>query len=218
MKNPFQTYMYADEKRYQQDSAASAKLFDALFHGRGSQFRKMIETLNQFDPGGASAQMRKAELQLAHGTHKAWLTSHHAGCAAVEAARLIGACLETCPDSIDEFWLPERVATLRTLHNKLNARLFPAIAGFEEHGFSDFSQRWEDWQNNYCAGVRDAISLTAPLRGVKRQRERLRLCISNLDDHAAELRELFRDMRKVTGDGGWWESHEVIAFLDSEGD
>lgn len=214
-KNPFHQLGQISEQQFGSDWDVSARRFDALFYGRGSQFRKMVDELREMNPRASTAFQRLGEIQMAKGTALPWLILHHASSAAKDVAQEI-AKYENCRvDCLDGFWKGERVTTVERLHDYINRRLAPTVWGFSELGYPEFAERWSDWQESYCAGIRNAHSLTRTMTAKKRPTERLQLCVDNVLDHLDELRELFRDMREVTGPGGWWDTPEVRRFLSS---
>jgi hypothetical protein len=215
-KNPFHQLGQISEQQFGSDWDVSARRFDALFYGRGSQFRKMVDELSELNPRASSAFQRLGEIQMATGASRPWLVLHHASSAAVAVAQEIAKYEDCRVDCLDSFWQSERITTVERLHDHINDRLAPTVWGFSDLGFPEFAERWSDWQDSYCAGIRNAHSLTRTMTGKKRRAERLQLCVDNVLDHLDELRELFRDMREVTGPGGWWDTPEVLGFLSSE--
>lgn len=212
-RNLFGQVDQTSNQQYQDDWNETALRFDALFYGRGSQFRKMIDELNEVNPRASSAFQRLGEIQMASGSARPWLALHHASRAALRLAAEIPKYMDCPVDTLDSFWVGERLKTIEQLHDYINARLEAALWGFTELGYPEIAKRWSAWQESYCAGVRNAHSLTRSMASKKRRVERLRLCIDNLNDHLDELRELFRDMRDITGAGGWWGSDDIAEFL-----
>jgi hypothetical protein len=202
--------------RTDRDTDISAKRFDALYFGRGSEFRKVLDQLYETNPRAASAFQRLGEVQVATGSYKPWLINHHLSMAVFNAADEVSRHL-TCPvDSLDAFWLREHLEVISRLHEFLNSRLEAAVWGLADLGYPAFAERWQDWQNIYCNGVMGAFTLTSPLRGDKRFRQRLKLCIENLKDTLPELQQLFRDMRAVVSGDGWWADSSVVEFLSED--
>ena len=214
-KNPFHQLGQISEQQFGSDWDVSARRFDALFYGRGSQFRKMIDELNEVNPRASSAFQRLGEIQMASGSGRPWLVLHHASRAAQRVVSEIPKYIDCPVDTLDTSWVGERLKTIERIHDYINGRLEAALWGFSDLGFPEFAERWSDWQESYCAGIRNAYSLTRTMTGKKRRAERLQLCVDNVLDHLDELRELFRDMREITGPGGWWDAPEVLEFLDS---
>jgi len=214
IRNPFHQLDQTSNQQYQDDWAMTAHRFDALFYGRGSQFRKMLDELDEVNPRARSAFQRLGEIQMARGSALPWLVMHHSSCAAHTVAAELPKYLECPVDTLDSFWIGERLTTIERLHDTINTRLEPALWGFKELGHPDLAERWQAWQENFCTGVRNAHSLTRSMSTKKRRPERLRLCIDNLQDHLDDLRELFRDMREITGTGGWWSCDSVVEFLE----
>lgn len=199
------------------DWDVSAKHFNALFYGHGSQFRKALDQLYEMNPRTASAFQRIGEIQVAGGSHKPWLIDHHLSMAAFNAAHETTAHLSCAVDSLDSFYLKEKLTTISRLHDTLNARLEPAVCGLAELGFPEFSERWGQWKTDYCNGIVAAHSLTRSVKGKDQQKQRMHLCIDNLRDNLPELRDFFIDARKVTGGyAGWWNGSSVIEFLEGE--
>lgn len=214
--NPFHQLDQTSNQQHQDDWGATALRFDALFYGRGSQFRKMVEELNEVNPRASSAFQRLGEIQMASGSARPWLVLHHASLAALHVVAEIPKYIDCPVDTLDTFWLGERLTTIERFHDFINARLEAALWGFSDLGYPEIAKRWSVWQESYCTGVRNAHSLTRSMSSKKRRVERLRLCIDNLNDHLDELRDLFRDMRDITGPGGWWSSPDVAGFLERE--
>lgn len=213
-RKPFHYIDHTDDQQRREDWAASSQRFRELFSGHGSQFRKVLDDLGQLDPRARSAFQRLGEIQVASGVAVPWLVLHHASKGAWYAAQEVSKYTKCTPATLNSLWLDDRQETIERLQDFLNARLKPAVWGFSELGFPEFADRWDDWQDSYCAGIRKAHALTRKLTGKQRRIERLELCLDNLMDHLDELRELFRDMREVTGPGGWWGSPEVVWLLD----
>lgn len=216
-RTPFQQLDQMANQQYQDDWRVTAHRFDALFYGRGSQFRKMLDELNEVNPRAGSAFQRLGEIQMASGSALPWLVLHHASCAAQAVAAEIPVHLDCPVDTLDGFWVGERLATIERLHDTINTRLEAVMWGFKELDHPNLAERWLSWQDSYCSGIRNAHSLTRSMPSKKRRAERLRLCIDNLQDHLDDLRDLFRDMRGITGPGGWWSCDSVVEFLEGGG-
>lgn len=215
--NPFGQLDQMSNQQHQDDWSETALRFDALFYGRGSQFRKMVEELNEVNPRASSAFQRLGEIQMASGSARPWLVLHHASLAALRVVSEIPKYIDCPVDTLGTSWQGERLTTIERFHDYINGRLEAALWGFTELGYPEIAKRWSAWQGSYCAGVRNAHSLTRSMSSKKRRVERLRLCIDNLNDHLDDLRDLFRAMRDITGPGGWWSSPDVVEYLDGEG-
>lgn len=213
---PFKKLSQINNQQDQDDMKATAHRFDALFYGSGSQFRKMLDELDRVNPRASSAFQRLGEIQMASGSARPWLVLHHASSASRDVVSEICKYIDCPVDTLDAFWQVERLTTIERLHDYINARLEPPLWGLAELGYPEIAKRWSAWQSSYCAGIRNAHSLTRAMPSKNRRTERLHLCIDNLNDHLDDLRDLFRDMREVTGPGGWWGATEVVNFLGED--
>lgn len=129
-RNPFHQLDQASNQQYQEDMKATAHRFDALFYGRGSQFRKMVEELNEVNPRASSAYQRLGEIQMASGSARPWLVLHHSSLAAVNVVAEVSKYIDCPVDTLDIFWLGERLTTIERFHDYINARLEAALWGF----------------------------------------------------------------------------------------
>jgi hypothetical protein len=199
------------------DWDVSAKHFNALFYGHGSQFRKVLEQLYEHDARAAGSFQRLGEIQVATGSHKPWLIDQHLSMAAFHAAHETSCHLNRPVDSLDSFYLKEKLTTISRFYDLLNSRLESAVWGLAEMGFPEFADRWNAWKSDYCTGIMSAHSLTSAMKGNARLRQRMHLCLDTLKDNLPELREFFSDARDVTGGyAGWWSESTVVEFLESE--
>ncbi len=199
------------------DWFASAKRFDALYNGRGSQFRLLLNDIYESDPRAAMAFHRLGEIQVASVGRRAELANQHLSMAAYHAAHEVRRHLNCRVDSLNAEWLKEKLTVIARFHDFLNARMEPAVWGLADFGFPEFSERWQQWKADYCNGVVSANSLTRSMAGKEQKHQRLHLYIDNLNDNLPELRSILRDCRDTTGDGyGWWGNPDVVEFLDGE--